>query len=406
MKVSFASNLSPAQDAFVERQKYITNYPPGIRDYKQINLWYNEIMWGRINQKGDIVYPVEGFLKQLKGADDSQNYFVLNFVADAYEAFRNAMLQQESVQHFINLDGTPFEDRFQPTNGWISTTHNFNTYIQGYYENFILPFMSDPQRVNDIDNFDDFVTEFTQLVDRTSLLIPFTKTEYIVSKYSSPLVSGMMVEFDTKQHGEDLPKITEFINNVNFELYREIASQHGFVVDMNAPWRLVADIGSWPMQQFMAAYSVTYDILFDKYYYNSSFFDIPNIKVYMRSFYESFVQTFPTTRKVEIVSRNGRNISLTRVKKRATIDRKAYYGRYTNAFWVRFYIYIRAKETNREWDQYKFDHIVKRATDFLRYAGENATLKFINKEVKRAPGEYEHTDQYARGTFRFKRKRD
>jgi hypothetical protein len=364
-------------------------------------------MWGRVNRKGDVVYPVEGFLKQLRGGPSvPQNYFVLNFVADAYESFRNDMAQQENLNHFVNLDGSPFEDRFQPTSGWISTTHNFNTYIQGYYENFVLPFMSAPERINDIHNFDDFVTEFARLVDRTSLLIPFTKTEYIVSKYASPLVSGMMVEFDTREHGEDLPKITEFINNVNFELYREIASQNGFVVDMNAPWRLIADISSWPMQQFMAAYNINNDLLFDKYYYNSSFFDIPNIRVYMRSFYESFVEAFPTTRQVEIQTRNGRNISLTRVKKRATMDREAYFDRYPNAFWVRFYIYIRAKETNREWDQYKFDHIVKRATDFLRYAGENATLKFINKEVKRAPDEYERTEQYQRGTFRFKRKRD
>ena len=405
MKMTFGSNADGAQSSFFDRQEYANNYPPGIRDYRKIDFWYNEMLFGRLSREGDIVYPAEGFLKQLENTNEG-TYFVLNFVADAYKSFREDMIRQETQNHFIRLSGTPFQDRFEPTSAWVSVNSNFNVYVQDYYDSFLLPFVSDPDRLEDIENFDDFVTSFTRLIERTSLLIPFTKTEYIVSKYSSPLTSGLIVEFADNLHGEDQPKINDFINNINFELYREIASRNGFAVDMNAPWRLIADVGSVAMQQFMGFYGNDLNTMFDNYYYKSSFFDIPSLKSYMFSFYNSFVRSFPKMRSHIITTRSGKNISLTEVKDRAMLGHREFRSKYTNLFWIRLYLYIRAKETNRDWDQYKFDHVVKRASDFFTYSGERATIKFIDKEVKRAPGEYLQIEEYRRGSFRFKRKRE
>ena len=405
MKLSGGSNKSTARTSFFERRRYAFNYPPGIRDYRKINFWYNEMLFGRVNRESDVVYPSEGFMKQLDTADQN-TYYVLNFVADAYQSFREDMQIQASQNHFINLDGTPFEDRFEPTQAWISINANYNTYIQDYYDSFVVPFMTDPQRLSDIRTFDDFISAFTAMIDRTSLLVPFTKTEYIVSKYGSPLISGLVVEFAKKSHGEDALKILDFVNDINFELYREIASRNGFAVDMNAPWRLIADVGSDAMQRFMQVYNVNLNTMFDDYYYNSSFFDIPNLKVYLADFYNGFVQAFPTIHTPHIGTEGGaQNISLTRTEKRVMLNPDEYKLRYNNLFWIRLCIYIRAKETNRDWDQYKFDHVVKRASDFFTYSTEQAALKFINKEVERKPGEYFLTDEYRRGTFRFKRKR-
>jgi len=405
MKLTSATNDSTTRTLFSERLRYVNNYPVGIRDHRVISFWYNEMLFGRVDRQGDVVYPSEAYLKQLH-TETAKSYFVLNFVADAYQSFRDDMLLQESQNHFIVSDGTPFEDRFAPTKSWISIHKNYTNYLQNYYDNFCLPFMADPERREDIRDFDDFITEFTRLIDRTSLTIPFTKTEYIVSKYGSPLTSGLMVEFSDQLHGNDPIKILDFINNINFELYREIASRNGFAVDMNAPWRLVADVGSVVMEKFMNPYGVGLNTLFDKYYYNSSMFDIPNLKVYLGHFYNSFVRAYPKMRKPIVTHKDGQTISLTRVEERVILEAKIAQRRYTNAFWIRFYIYLRAKETNRDWDQYKFDHMVKRATDFFVYKGETAMKKFIDKEVKRPPGEYFQVEEYRRGSFRFKRKRE
>jgi len=403
MKISFASNESPTTIAFTERQEYANNYPPGIRNYRKINFWYDEILFGRVDRKGDVVYPVKKFLKELNAPG---NYSVLNFVADAYESFRTDMLRQERHNHFINLDGTPFASHFEPTRSWVNIGANYSGYIKDYYSSFVLPFMSDPGTSEDILDFDDFVIQFTRLVERSSLLIPFTRTEYIASKFSSPLSSGLMIEFADADHADDFPKILDFINNINFELYREIASRNGFAVDINAPWRLIADVGSDAMQRFMGAYNITPYNLFSNYYHKASLMDVPNLKIYLREYYNAFVRAYPNVRTQRVVMKKGQNISLTTVQKRVILTEDEYELRYDNVFWIRLYVYMRAKETNRDWDQHKFDHIVQRATDFYLYSGENAAFKFINKEVKRPPGEYLQVPVYRRGVFRFKRKRE
>ena len=101
----------------------------------------------------------------------------------------------------------------------------------------------------------------------------------------------------------------------------------------------------------------------------------------------------------------GENISLTKKIPRATMSKQEYKEEFENLFWVRLYVYIRAKETNRDWDQHKFDQTVKKASDFFIYSDERAMFKFVNKEVKREPGEYFQTETYKKGSFRFRRKR-
>ena len=75
-----------------------------------------------------------------------------------------------------------------------------------------------------------------------------------------------------------------------------------------------------------------------------------------------------------------------------------------NAFWIRLCVYVRAKETNRDWNQYKFEQVSTKALQFFKYSGEEAAYKFINKEVRRLWGENRAIGKYRRGNFRFQRK--
>jgi len=405
MKISSGENDLPASASYDERVQYKNNFPAGIIDYRTLDFWYDDMLYGRINTNGDTIYPSEAFLKQLRG-DGKETHFTLNFVADAYQSFRNDMEQQEIQGQFVDLEGTPFEDRFQPLRGWKNTNQDYGEYTKNYYDNSVMPFISDPQVADEIRDFDDFIEVFTRMIDITSLHTPFTKTEYITCKYASPLSSGLAVEFSDAAHGDDFTKITDFINNINFELYRHIARQHGFAIDKNAPWRMIANVGSDRMQAFMKNYDIDLKNLFKNYYYESHFIDIPTMKVYLLQFYEYFIQSFPEIRVPVIKNVRGANINLTEVIPRARMSPEEYQGKYDNFFWIRFYIYVRAKETNRDWDQYKFDQTVKRATDFYVYSGERTAFRFINKEVKREPGEFSQTEDFRKGTFRFKRKRE
>jgi len=405
MKLSIGSNNATSREGYLERYAYARNYPPGIRDYRKIDFWYNEMLFGRVDYDGEAIYPSEAFLKQLAG-EAKESYFVLNFVADAYRGFRETMKAQEGQRHFIHLEGTPFESHFQPTNGWKSINQAHSSYIQNYYNSYLLPFLAEPSRKDEILNFDDFVEAFAQMIDTTSLTAPLTKTQYISSKQASPLSSGLMVEFQRGGHGEDAPKINDFINNINFELYREMASKHGFAVDVNAPWRLVADVGSDAMQRYMSNHNISLGSLFGEYYYKACFFDIPSLKVYLFDFYQYFLNAFPNIRAPVVGEVEGGTINLTTVEKRAMMSVAEYESKYDNLFWIRFYLYVRGKETNQDWDQHDFDHRSQRASDFLIYSGEEVAMKYINKEVFIPVNQYARGVKKRKGSFRLKRKRE
>ena len=401
MKISFGANDLLASASFDQRVQYQDNYPEGIRNYRAIDYWYDDGNYGRLNSVGDPVYPSEANLKQLRGTGDNVCY-VLNFVADAFEALRNAVRFQQSKNNLVNIEGTPFE--LVASAGWVSLNVAYTRHAQHFYGTHLYPHLLTPTVSEDIVDFDDFIEAFTQLADQALLVTPFTKTEYLMSKNSSPLMSGLVIELsDLYDHGSDLEKITDFINSNNFEVYREIANLHGFAVDRNAPWRLVALPGYPAMQRFMSKYGITLNTLFKKYYYTSYFLDIPSMKSHLFQYYQAFTTDSPEVRVPIVREMGDKKISLTKVIPRATLSLQDFLEKYNNLFWIRLYVYVRAKETNRDWNQHKFDHVVKEASDFFTYSTEAAAFKFINKEVRRFPSD--QLVPYRRGSFRFKRKR-
>ena len=44
MKLSIGSNNATSREGYLERYAYARNYPPGIRDYRKIDFWYNEML--------------------------------------------------------------------------------------------------------------------------------------------------------------------------------------------------------------------------------------------------------------------------------------------------------------------------------------------------------------------------
>jgi len=403
VKASFGSNELAASASFDQRIEYAENYPAGMEGFRTLDFWRQDLHYGRMNGKGDPIYPSEAFLKPIKDTG-KKTYLALNFVADAYEGFRRDVRQEFGKNNFLRIEGTPYESLFAPTRAWVSVSEKHTLHIQNFYEKNIIPYMTTPAVAQDIIDFDDFLEAFTRLINRVTLLTSFTKTEFLLSKKCSPNVSGLVVEFnDEYTYGEDSPKIDAFINNINFELYKTIAFRHGFCVDKNAPWRLIALPGYPMMQQYMKKYEVTVGTLFEKYFYTSYFIDIPTIKSHLFQFYQAFIKDYPDVRVPVMREIKNEKISLTKVIPRAKLGVEEYLERYDDLFWIRLYTYIRAKETNQDWDQHKFDHVVKEASDFLTYSTEQAAFKFIHKEVKRDPAEI--ISKYRRGSFRFKRKR-
>jgi len=75
----------------------------------------------------------------------------------------------------------------------------------------------------------------------------------------------------------------------------------GFMADINYPGRVIADIGSQPMQTYMKRYGVTFEDIFDKHFYKASNYDYDLVKIYLSQFYNNYVAQIPA----KIVSKGG-----------------------------------------------------------------------------------------------------
>jgi hypothetical protein len=401
VKYSFGSNTLGARESFRERAEYAENYSTGLSNHSFVNYWYEHMSYGRIDKNQNAIYPASSDMKAIPGDDPVS---ALNFVTDAYIGMQN------DVKELIRLgtiSSTGLSSKIlSAKRGWKSPREDYFSYIRNMYSDLVFPFLSHPAINTEIVNFPDFVEQFTLFIDRITLLKPYTMTEYLLSNLSTPLYSGLAVEIDnTSDQGEDVIKIASYMNDVQFETYRQLAATRGFVLDKNAPWRFIAIPYSPQMIIPMGKYDVDYETLTEKFYKLSCFSDISDLKFYLKEFYNDFVRQIPAIR-IPIIKGENRKRNLTRVVRRDIMTDEQYQEEWEsdNAFWIRVYIYVRAKETNRDWNQYKFDQVSQKAAQFLQYSGETAAYKFINKEVKRPWGEDKVIKKYRRGNFRFQRK--
>jgi hypothetical protein len=402
MEFSFGSNELPASASYNERREYIKNYSTGLSDHANVDYWYDHLLFGRIDRNQDAIYPASGsaLIKRVLG--DAEVY-ALNFVSDAFVSMK-LDIQAKLSNGSINAVGPGFlSNGLNAQRGWRDPRQDYFTYMRSFYDDFVLSFMANPDVNSTIMDFEDFVNQFTTLIDRITLLRPFTMSEYILSNLSSPAHTGLVIEIDAESdHGEDLEKIANYNNDNHFEIYRQAAANHGFNVDKNAPWRLVAIPYSEGMNAQMSAYDITYDNMVDKLYAKASFKDMTDLQFYMREFYNVFVTQFPKVSVPLLPGKNTKN-NLTKIYTRVTLSEEEYNSNWipNDNLWTKLYIYIRAKETNRDWDQNKFKKVFKKASQFIKYSDATAAHKYINKEVRRPWGEDKALGKYRRGNFRF-----
>jgi hypothetical protein len=116
--------------------------------------------------------------------------------------------------------------------------------------------MTRDSRDKKVTKFEDFLPLFEQFVSNTVPDLPFTKTAFIASKLCNPASSGLIVKIDSSEFGSDKVSYENFINDPNFIFFTRAAQKFGFKVDKNAPFRLVADLGSKAMTEYMMRYPV------------------------------------------------------------------------------------------------------------------------------------------------------
>ena len=279
------NNKSGARSTFDNRKLYKENiYPVYVPE--PIDHWYEQLQYGRVDEHGDTVMikSPKFSLKLIKKIEEP--LFVMNFVNDAFEDFV-AHIEKAVIKTLI--DRAASIANLKPIRGWENPRILYADYLLPIKDSF-LAFLNNNALENKIGNLNDFAFYFFKFVEIVADKFPVTLTAFLKSKYSTPHVSGLSIEFFLEDHGNDRVKFDSFISEGCYEFYVGAAKKHGFYVDKNAPWRITADLASPIMQQYMNSHGVsinpgTASDLFDLYYEKTFLTDIELLTIMLQREY-------------------------------------------------------------------------------------------------------------------------
>ena len=350
---------------------------------KPIDMWYDKLFYGRLNPAEKPVHLTEVNLKPIPGI--KKDLYALNFVVDA---FRDLKKYVSSVANkgILNTNKDPDDPyvKVEPAKAWRSVHSSYGIFMQLNYTLFLQFANGIPKsRYNKVKTFDDFISLFTEYIDRTSYAFPFTRTKFLTTRNSDPFTSGLIIEISEDLHSDDNNKYENYLLNDNFAFFKNAAQRYGFVLDKNAPWRLVADIGSPFMKKYLEPYGVTStEDFFKKYYYITHTVEIGSFKTYIAQFYNSMVASKPNVSQADVKLCNGRPRIRTTFSKRKPIDLQTLEKKYDNRFWLRMYTFVRAREMNKSWNQERYEVVIKKAIDFEKGVDLSFALDYIERQVR------------------------
>ena len=367
------------KETFKIRETYDEVFPDIVSSYdfnSEQNLFY-----GRIDYDQDIVHANEFYLTQIKSTK-SEEVFCLNFVSDAFEDFKNSI----KIQYTNRLKPDEFfTTDWDAEKGW-ETPH-------GFYDNR----MSDVNQVfvkgnlflkNNKDlirNIDDFFRVFfNDFYFSMHNSMPLTKSGIIASKYYNPSSTGMCIEISNDSTGLDSVKFEKFIKSPNFEFYLLTAADHGFVVDRNVPWRLIANLNSPKMQQYMALHNLNQSNIFSTCFVKTHKYDIQNLKVYMKQMYNYFLSISPIyTVMSPSFDKCTPYDALEKTEiQREKISEEAYSEAYPDIFWLKLYYRLKLNEKKIKIANVILMKEVEKIEQTYNSLDFDQTLDYINGRIK------------------------
>jgi len=231
--------------------------------------------------------------------------------------------------------------------------------MEGVNQLFAGKYLQTSNRYRRITSFDEYLNYFIDFMDSVGTNSPFTKTGIVTGLFCNSSISGLCLELSTKDASVDRVKDLDFFMNYFYTSYKATALKHGFLIDRNAPWKLVADIESVPMREHMIQYGVTLDNLFDKYYYRTHTNELASMKVYLEEFYNSFISS---QLGVKARRRMGRvNVN------------------YDDDYWIRVYARIRQSEILYKRNEVQFNKIVRAALALRKRYHTGVAMDYINR---------------------------
>jgi len=190
------------------------------------------------------------FKNFISSGNPRQNLQAIGFVVDAFEALAQQFKKAEQ-------SGKIYSNDPNLTNLKVYKSYKDNNISYNEYQINFIKALKTNMNINNIHNFQTFIKELLATVSIVTRTYPLSMPAYTKSKLNSLTNSGLALEIADAPYDNDDQKINDFVNSKNWEFYVNACNSYGFMIDINAPWRLIADLDSEAMMGYASAYDFT-----------------------------------------------------------------------------------------------------------------------------------------------------
>jgi hypothetical protein len=375
MEPTRGNNQLSSKPSYVLRELYEKEINKFLQENPQLSLidLRSKTLYGKIDLDNKIIVPRLESLVAYNGVVS-----VLPFVSNALTDL-SARLERRKNEGTLRKTGPYATLQVTPRdNSW---KDEYVQYLESLKDGYLEKLRSSPVETNKLANFKEFVQDFLDYTSIASPRFPTTFSKFYVSGLSGVFSAGCFVDLNSEEYGNDFTSTSKYFNDVNFATFAQEAQNHGFILDRHAPWRLVANLKSKPMQEYIKASGfANMKDAFDNLYFNPfspEFFEL--VKMVNFVYAEVFE---PGSTYAEICYKDGKTSYSLKPREVfdpsqfKSLDEMVNYLGYP--FWIRAYGFIKAREINKDLTQREFDDIIEESVTINKHLGTDSALTYIN----------------------------
>jgi len=344
------SNFEKTEDLYDKSIIYYSDMLEYARRYSCVVdfAFAEKAFYGKVDRNFVSIEPSNlSRFSRIQNSNSTNTLQVMSFVADAFAGLSRHF--QRSIQIGAIRQNDPYLSNLVAYDAYTKPSEAYAEYF-----NTLITAMSRIKEQKEINfkNFDEFIKFFVDFSKGVGRRYPVTKTGYIRSRFNTLLNSGLAIEVADIAYTNDNEKIESFVNSPNFEYYLNACNSYGFMVDIRAPWRIIADIDSVAMRDFASRYyfNNTNAILLTGYKksYFSAFRELPN---QLLTIYSQLSQTY-----TEFESCNGTTNTVIIEPKQYTLEQIN--NLYSESYFINLYCMLRMLEEESKFSEARQKQII------------------------------------------------
>jgi len=355
---------------------------PHVMDFNR----EEKLLFGRIDTYHMPIVALQDSLRSLEYYNGSLPVKTLGFVSRAFTALAKHF-KTAATRGQIDAND-PYLGRLVAYKGYENPLTKYREYQNSWYYTLAKNIKDSQHKIVDFSDLTNSLKE--QLINQNKLKRhPWTFPAFMKSRLCPISCSGLAIEIadvNSFPCSNDDKKIGAFYESPNWKFYVNACNQYGFMIDMNAPWRIVADIDSEAMKRF-AAVNATQLIIrrHYRYAYPESFnsFDSDLLRLYNLCKSDRYTEkTNCSESQVKVIL--PKNYTLSQLQKE-----------YSDEFFIELWLIFRFSEEESEFSKAKINMMTKSVISRYRSGKLDGGL-FSFEKILNKPFDYVGSMTYNR----------